>query len=148
MPDLPENYTAPFRKILAVSDGYCGSTCDTFSRTAWFYSRRNPTAPVFKFLTFGEAWLRRPVVVGDARGWEHVGRPPPLKQGCVCASRGPGGTSALPQATLLAPGVAGGTGNQRDSSPTAYPGGNVNSNDFLTASWAYAIMGQLLAVRL
>ncbi len=43
-----------FTKILALSNGFCGSACGVFSRTAWFYSRRNPTAPVFKFLTFGE----------------------------------------------------------------------------------------------
>ncbi len=44
-----------FRKILALSNGACFSTCALVARTSWAYSRRNPTAPVFKTLTFGEA---------------------------------------------------------------------------------------------
>lgn len=49
---LPQS---PFKKIIAITDGRCGSSCDTFSRTAWFAARNKatPTAPSFKYYTFG-----------------------------------------------------------------------------------------------
>ena len=42
--------------ILAIPgfpSGLCGSTCDTFTRTAWMYSKKNPAAPSFRYVTFG-----------------------------------------------------------------------------------------------
>lgn len=53
----PEKWTPPsshpFKKILAVGNGLCGSACDQFSRTSWFYSLAHPEAPVFRYATYG-----------------------------------------------------------------------------------------------
>ena len=40
--DAPLPKKSPFKQILAVGDGTCGSSCDTFSRTAWFHAANNP----------------------------------------------------------------------------------------------------------
>jgi len=58
----------PFNKIIALSDGGCGSTCDTFSRTAWFHSLSNPKAPTFRYVTFGGTGKR-----GDISGTSFPG---------------------------------------------------------------------------
>lgn len=43
----------PFTSILAVGDGKCGSTCDTFSGTAWELSKTFDELPPFRYVTFG-----------------------------------------------------------------------------------------------
>lgn len=43
----------PFKKIIAVGNGMCGSSCDQFTRTAWLYSLTHPEAATFRFVTFG-----------------------------------------------------------------------------------------------
>ena len=50
---VPVPLSSPFRQILALGNGLCGSTCDTFSRTASLYSLNHPRAPSFRFVTFG-----------------------------------------------------------------------------------------------
>lgn len=45
--------THPFKKIIAVTDGLCDSTCDQFTRAAWFYSLVHSEAPTFRYATFG-----------------------------------------------------------------------------------------------
>jgi len=49
--NLPK--TSPFKQILALGNGLCGSSCDTFSRSSWFYSKNNPKATLFRFVTTG-----------------------------------------------------------------------------------------------
>ena len=53
--DLPTTFpkTNPFKQILALGNGLCGSSCDTFSRSTWFYSKNNPQAPSFRYVTTG-----------------------------------------------------------------------------------------------
>lgn len=53
VPNLGDLKEHPFKQITAVTDGLCGSTCDTFSKTAYFYSKTHPKAPTFKFLSYG-----------------------------------------------------------------------------------------------
>ena len=44
---------SPFKQIIAVGDGFCGSTCAQFSTMAWTYSKLHPNKPTFKFATYG-----------------------------------------------------------------------------------------------
>ena len=39
--------------LITSVQGYCGSSCDTFSRTAWWHARSNPKGPSFKYVTYG-----------------------------------------------------------------------------------------------
>ena len=44
---------SPFKQILAVGDGFCGSTCAQFTTMAWTYSKLHPSKSKFKFVTYG-----------------------------------------------------------------------------------------------
>jgi hypothetical protein len=51
---LRNRTTAPLAEILAVGDGTCDSTCDTFSRTTWTLSKHfGSELPSFRYATFG-----------------------------------------------------------------------------------------------
>jgi hypothetical protein len=49
---LPQS---PFKQVIAITDGSCGSSCDKFSRTSWLaaQNKATPTAPSFKYYTIG-----------------------------------------------------------------------------------------------
>lgn len=44
---------SPFKNVLAVSDGMCGSTCGFFGLSSLFYSLSNQQAPHFRFVVYG-----------------------------------------------------------------------------------------------
>jgi len=46
-------YRNPFKKMLLLSSGLCGSSCDTFSRSAQMFSKAHPEKARTRFLTFG-----------------------------------------------------------------------------------------------
>uniref|UniRef100_A0A6U2FQ29 Tail specific protease domain-containing protein n=1 Tax=Chlamydomonas euryale TaxID=1486919 RepID=A0A6U2FQ29_9CHLO len=50
---LPTPYTAPFKTVLAVTNGVCGSTCSTWYLTARLHSMANPDAPIFRSMSYG-----------------------------------------------------------------------------------------------
>ncbi|KAG1677823.1 hypothetical protein FOA52_008587 [Chlamydomonas sp. UWO 241] len=50
---LPSPYVSPFKSVLAISDGMCGSTCSTWGITSWLHSKTTPGADSFKWLTYG-----------------------------------------------------------------------------------------------
>ena len=43
--------TSPFTQVLALGNGLCGSSCDTFSRTAWFYRYGSTSELIVSFHT-------------------------------------------------------------------------------------------------
>ncbi|KAG1671304.1 hypothetical protein FOA52_010876 [Chlamydomonas sp. UWO 241] len=50
---LPSPYVSPFKSILAISNGMCGSTCSTWGLTSWLHSKTTPDANSFKWPTYG-----------------------------------------------------------------------------------------------
>merc|ERR1712048_415374 len=49
----PTKWTNPFRKVLILTDGMCGSSCDTSTRTAHMLAKLNPEAITVKYITYG-----------------------------------------------------------------------------------------------
>eukprot|EP00798_Chlamydomonas_sp_ICE-L_P005367 gene5367-5586_t len=51
--NMSGKYRNPFKKMLLLSSGLCGSSCDTFSRSAQMFSKAHPEKARTRFLTFG-----------------------------------------------------------------------------------------------
>ncbi|KAG1666044.1 hypothetical protein FOA52_006918 [Chlamydomonas sp. UWO 241] len=56
---LPTPYVSPFKSILAISNGACGSACATWGITSWLHSKTTPGALPFKWLTYGGTGKRQ-----------------------------------------------------------------------------------------
>jgi len=49
----PASWTNPFRKVLILTDGSCGSSCDTATRTAYMTAMQDPTTVSVSYISYG-----------------------------------------------------------------------------------------------
>merc|ERR1711963_765564 len=49
----PTTWTNPFRKVLVLTDGTCGSSCDTSTRTAYMLAKLHPEEITVQYISTG-----------------------------------------------------------------------------------------------